>query len=453
MHKLLTKYGLAAHLAILAVAPLFLSATAVLWLSAIAAVWVVMEPSRIGAEMLHSARARVWKKIVEDPVLWVMLSVAVFTGIETLNGGVSLAYDAETLKWSVSSPAMPMLPGSVDGCGFAEFAAAIAATVVLQGIRSALGRSARGAFLLVSSLLSGVGAVVMSMMISEGVPSAVLASKCDISEPSFIGSIFGVYLSFAVCAISIAQEKKWFMAMPVAMFAAGANAVGLFIFAPAGIFALFAGVALLTVLYAIVYARIKIGVTAEFKYFIFFAFPVVLALLAVVFTVDPEIVADRTAAYSEGNFRPEGFTEARQITSSIAKKVWKADPWLGSGLGSFALDMKYHALPTDWMIVSPVQRAPLNGFWMILAERGVIGAFVLAVPLVLLLVFYFIRMFGSFGARMPEASCMIGIPVLSAYLAEAFVDATCVMPGMLLAVVAALSISACSFPKEKRNGR
>ena len=178
-----------------------------------------------------------------------------------------------------------------------------------------------------------------------------------------------------------------------------------------------------------------------------------LALLAVVFTVNPEIVADRTAAYSEGNFRPEGLTEARQITSSIAKKVWKADPWLGSGFGSFALDMKYHALPTDWMIVSPVQRAPLNGFWMILAERGVIGAFVLAVPLVLLLVFYFIRMFGSFGVRMPEASCMIGIPVLSAYLAEAFVDATCVMPGMLLAVVAALSISACSFPKEKRNGR
>ena len=66
MQKLIAKYGTAAHLALLAAAPLFLFpflpdeaiATVLLFLSLPAAVWTLMEPSVLDGEKLHTARER-----------------------------------------------------------------------------------------------------------------------------------------------------------------------------------------------------------------------------------------------------------------------------------------------------------------------------------------------------------------------------------------------------------
>ena len=81
MQKLISKYGLAAHLALLAVAPLFLFpflpgesvATVELWLSGFTLVWLLMEPSRRNEEMLHDARMRVAGDIARDPLFWALL--------------------------------------------------------------------------------------------------------------------------------------------------------------------------------------------------------------------------------------------------------------------------------------------------------------------------------------------------------------------------------------------
>ena len=94
-------------MAILAVAPLVLFpfleksdiATVLLWLSAFVSVWVVLVPSIRSGEALHDARCRVASAIVRDPLFWVSLLVIAFTGVRALNGGIGLAYDAETAKW------------------------------------------------------------------------------------------------------------------------------------------------------------------------------------------------------------------------------------------------------------------------------------------------------------------------------------------------------------------
>ena len=67
MHQFLAKYGLAAHLALLAVAPLFLFpfsaessvAVTLLWLTLLAVVWCFLVPSVRGGERLYDARLRV----------------------------------------------------------------------------------------------------------------------------------------------------------------------------------------------------------------------------------------------------------------------------------------------------------------------------------------------------------------------------------------------------------
>lgn len=412
-----------------------------------------MEPSRVGREMLHNARVRVFGRIVRDPVFWVMTAVAIAVGIRALNDGVCMAYDSENSKWFVSSPVMAMLPGSVAGVGYRQFAAVVAIVVLLQGVRNALGRAARGAFLLISSLLSGIGAVAMSLMLSQDSPFAVQSTKCDLSDPSFIGSVFGVYLSFAVSALSAAQEHKWFMSVPVAMFAVGANAVGLFLFAPPAVSLVYAAVAILVFLYAFIYARVAIGATAEFKFLVFFSLPIVISLIIVSQTVDASIVNRHIEPYLEGgSFVPAGLVETRDLLSTISSKVWQSNPWLGTGIGSFGYDLKFHAGVTDWMIISPVQKAPLNGYWFLLVERGIVGAFIIASVLSLLIVHYFLRMIKSFGARMPQPVVATGLLIIAAAAAESFVTITFLTPGMLIALAAALAISANSFPKGKKNG-
>lgn len=76
MQTLITKYGLAAHLALLTVAPLFLFpfcgegtiTVVMLWLSGLAFIWILMEPSVLAGEVLHDARNRVSANMFRDPL-------------------------------------------------------------------------------------------------------------------------------------------------------------------------------------------------------------------------------------------------------------------------------------------------------------------------------------------------------------------------------------------------
>ena len=135
MQKLIGKYGLAAHLALVVVAPLFFTPSVTIWLSAFAVVWFFMEPSRIGFEMLHDARHRVISALWRDPVFWVFLFLVIMAGIRACNGGVTLAYDAETTTWSVSSPRFQFLPGSADGTGCPFFTGMVAVFVSVVACR------------------------------------------------------------------------------------------------------------------------------------------------------------------------------------------------------------------------------------------------------------------------------------------------------------------------------
>ena len=264
MQKLIAKYGLAAHLAILAVAPLFLFpfcatgtvAWALIWLTLPTALWMVLEPSLRGGEHLHDARRRVVKAVSRDPLFWASLVLVVFTGFRALNGGISLSYNAETSVWLVSSPVFPILPGVVGSAGDLSFAVALACAVLLQACRHSLGRSARMAFLLLASFLSGLAAIIALVALHGGAAGALalLPSGGVGAGHSFVALAFGLHLIGGLVALIAIAEYRWRFSFFLLLPTIGGNAAGLFAFAPAYLSAAFAVAGILVLAYVLVFS-------------------------------------------------------------------------------------------------------------------------------------------------------------------------------------------------------
>ena len=214
MHKAISKYGLAAHLALLAVAPLFLypfcgdvwTARAVIWLSLIAAAWTVLEPSRRADETLHDARFRVASSIALDPLFWFSIVLVLIAAVRWLNGGIGMVYDAEKSVWSLSEARIPFLPGATDDSGYLPFAAVVGVAVLIQAGRHALGKSARVCFLFVAALLSGLAAVVAGLACVFENPVALRYATCSTVDATYPGVAFGLCFMGSMVAIAGAFE-------------------------------------------------------------------------------------------------------------------------------------------------------------------------------------------------------------------------------------------------------
>lgn len=450
MQKLITKYGLAAHLAFLAVAPLFLSPIPILYLSALAAIWVVMEPSRVGQEMLHDARKRVSGGLVADPLFWVCVALAIVAGVRALNDGVAMHYDAEIARWTIAEPAIATLPGSVAQTGLPLFAVAVAAIVIVAGCRHALGKSARYAFLLVASAFSGVSALIRIIVAHDNTAEIMRLTACDIVDPVYIGAAFGIFFLFSLFALTAIFERQWWRSVPAIVLAIVGNALALFLFAPATVTVLFGGAAVVILAYSFLYLRLKISKLADFKFLVIVGISLSLVYVIALEILPKEIFEAKTAPYMTGAFLTNEFSAVREALSRISLKIWKQNPWLGFGLGSFPIDLRFNALYSDWSIISSSQKAPLSGYWLLLTERGVIGAFFLAVPLVLMLVTYVHRLIFGLKTMPHPLACAAPLLLIVAAL-EMLTDCSFLAPSVMLPMFALLSLSAYAFPKEKQS--
>lgn len=459
VHKFIAKYGLAAHLALLAVTPLFLYpffdsgeiAVALLWLSLPAAVWALAEPSVRSGELLREARSRVASAVLRDPLFWMLAVVLLVTGFRALNTGIELAYDAENNHWFLAEPAFPLLPGSVKGTAFLPFAGVLALTVVVQGCRHVLGKAARAAFLLSSSALAGAAALLSLVLLVKGNVRVQELVECRITVSSFLGPVFAVYFLAAMAALVGAFERSWRQVMPLFAFSVGGCLAGAFAFSTPAELVVFAAAALLLLAYVFVYLVCTLKASSEFKYLVVFGVAATLGGLALVSLLPARFMGDRTTAFLTTTFFPVGFLEMRAVLSEVAFKVWKIHLWLGSGLGSFPIDIRFHAVESDWMLLLPGQSATMNGWWQLLAERGVVGALLFAVPLGAMLFTYFRRMLrGVLTLCFPNPASWLGLLTLLPVVACAFVDCSFMRVEMILAVGAVLAVSANAFPKEKR---
>lgn len=101
--RLITRYGLATHLALLASLPFvlfpFLStsrlAEVIFWLSGITFLWLLVEPSMRAGEHLSIARRRVLGSLVRDVAFWFILLAIAISFVRYLNSGVTADYSLQ----------------------------------------------------------------------------------------------------------------------------------------------------------------------------------------------------------------------------------------------------------------------------------------------------------------------------------------------------------------------
>lgn len=456
MQKLVSKYGTAAHLALLAVAPLFLypycsatwTATVLIWLTLLVGPWVLIEPSRRSGEMLHDARTRVVRGIVRDPLFWILTAIVAMSAVRWANGGIGLAYDPEKTVWFMRPPCVDFLPGCVDGSGALPFATSLGFLVVVVGCRHALGKTARMSFLFTASTLAGLAGVAGAVAFYAGHDGAVKAASCAVTNPSYYGAAFGMHLMGGIVALVGAFECRWNKYLLLFAFAIGGAATGLYFFSPTYLTVVFLGASLLLLLVSCGGAGLKFGGSVPFKSLATVLIASMIPALCAMGLASDEFNAMRLAPlWDGGSFFPHGFGEMRDALSAISAKVWKERPWLGSGLGSFPLDIRFNASESDWLMLKPSQSAALQGWWHLVAERGIVGALSFAIVAGTLLFTYVRRLVGSFGHSVFLPGCLLCPVAAAALVAVTFADVSFLRPEVLLSMGAFFAIAASSFPQ------
>lgn len=464
MQVLIAKYGLAAHLALLAVAPLFLFpffgeevvSLVVLWLSFPAAIWTVMEPSLHRGELPHIARKRVVRSIVSDPLTWMMVILIGLTGFRTVNAGIGLSYNAEISKWFVSNARFPLLPGCVEGSGFYPFCSTIALTVLLIGCRHSLGRSARMAFLQIASSLAGLASVIAILLAANGNGSILKLMECPPLSCSYVGTAFAVYFIASLVSVIAAFEYNWYLAMPFMPLSIGGTFAGMFVFSPIRVSLVFVAAALVVGLYSFVFSFKALRDSGAFKLLVVIGISITLGWLLSAATLPSNVVSSRVAAVMSVNVLPKSLLEVRSVLSAIAMKSWLANLWLGTGLGSFPLDFRFAAKASDWALVKGNATMLPNGWLMLMAERGIVGAVSLALTVGMLWFTYFKRMVGWIQRwELPHAACFAAPLAFVALVLTGLYDCSFMRGDVLMACGTLMVVSASSFPlprKRRKNG-
>lgn len=462
MQQLFAKYGLAAHLAILAVAPLFLfpffgegaCVSVLLWLSVPAVLWVLLEPSVRAGEHLRDSRRRVAWSVFHDPLFWITMALVLFTGLRALNTGVALSYDAEKSIWGVSPPLVEVFPGSVGVAGQLPFAASVAFAILLQGCRHALGRSARMAFLLLVSFLSGLAAAVAVGAVACGSSNALVALKMTGGElGSFVGFSFGLYLLAGTAALVASFEQKWSSAPFLLVLSIGGNAGGMLAFSPVYITAGLAMAEALLLVYALFYVRESSQASSAVKQLVVIGIAMTLGGLMLAALLPQGIQIERMRAFKHAYLFPVGFWAKRAALSIAAFKSWTEHLWAGTGVASFPVGSRFVLSPEDWRLFPQGARFVTNGWWQILSERGLVGFVFVILPFVFLLFTYSRRLVGSLrtGLFFPHPACLLGILALVLFVGVGFFDNSPIRADVLLATGALMAVSASSFPR--RRGR
>ena len=468
IQKVITKYGLAFHLAMLAalpsaLAPLVSSSElgrVVLWLSFIGVLWIFIEPSIRKGEHLSVARMRVFAGIVRDPVAWFFLVMIFFAGVRWLNSGLGLVYDIEKVSWSVSEPAWSVFPSSVEDEGFLPFTVVAACAVVVLGLRHAVGLSARVSFGMTGAFVSGAGGVAVSVLACIGMnpfASDAVAGFGVVREPLF-GALYGIWLFVALGAGAHAEQKGWSHARIVHCLTVGGNIAGLVFFAPPLVASSYLALAAIYALYCWIWVGRAGSKGAVAKNLVFTLLGVVGMVLAFLMFAPAEIKDSKLAGLDPSVAWKNEVHEADVALSGMAKRMWLKSPWSGVGLGAFRLQAPFVAQSEDWEVVPPNPARAINGYWNLLSERGSVICALVAVGIGLLIWSWVARGVEAFLHLRTDAefdvfpfSCppIVWIPLffiplvaVEGVFAPAFSVRT-----LFLAAAAALALATASFPR------
>lgn len=464
-----SKYGLATHLALAAALPAALAqfvsvnvlACVILWVSFLTLVWILMEPSVYSGETVSAARWRVVHGVLRDPLTWFLSFVVLFACCRWLNGGVKLAFDPEVAAWSVKDPSLAFLPASVGDAGFLPFALACAAMSVIVGIKHALGRNARLWFGIFSGAVSATGAFAAAVYAGIGDSSFKELAMRSFGAPYFLGPLYALFLPLVVACGVEAEERGMKKARLVLAWAVAGNALGAYVFLPVFLSIFYFLISVFLALVALVLAarRANVAVAARAASMIFFG--VIIAVFTFMVLPDADIRGQKMEGIEIEKVFTPALADRNEALRRIAKTMWLEHPWAGVGIGAFELHAPFCATKEDWSVLPPKPRDGSNGYFTLIAERGIVGGLIWLAGISLLLWFWGRRLVGAFGwqkeqdegraflQNMPTI-VWVGPLVLMACAVDAWFSSGFPLTPLAACAMVALSLSAASFPKAKR---
>lgn len=362
-----------------------------LWLALVGAVWVLLSPSVMSGERMHHARTRVLLDILHDPLFYVSLVIAAFAACRWANSSVDVVYDYALSDWRVARGVAGFLPAAAVGSGYFEFSCSIAFVVLMQGCRHAIGRGARFFYILLCAILAGVSAVVALTGWSLGTEFFAKAASCPRTGTSFIGTAYMIYSVAAVYSVVSAFEYKWRSGAFTLVVLSGALMAAAFVFSPETNFIVLASVIVLSLASSLPFAVANLKSSALFKCVFSYLLVLTSATLLLFLAAEDSFLLEKVSFLTGEGYLSDALSAQRKILSAASFRIWSENIWLGCGIDAFRLELPF-VLSDEAQIVVPVgQASPINGWWHVLVERGLVGAILYAVVLGFLLWSFFSR--------------------------------------------------------------
>jgi hypothetical protein len=467
IQRFFSKYGLAVHLALLAALPLALTpfltaattlASVILWLSAFGAVWFFTQPDLRRGEHISTSRVRLRRELLVDPVCWFMVMALLYALLGWLNTGIALEYSVADVKWFVKEPSWQGMPASADGAGELPFAVALAVAIVVLGVRDGLGAHGRIMFGVVGGMVAGLGGLAAAACVCAGDMSLVAAvSDMGFAAAPFWASFFGVWLVVGLSCVAAAETSKWTHSRVPHILGIAGNVAALMYFAPPLVAVAWGGLAFVVLFFCSLYIVKTATMGAMVRYLVLAVFAIFIPVCMTMVFMDADFFGRRGALLDVALAFFGEYENQSEVLARLARGMWQERPWLGVGADAFQFHAPFLAAQEDWASLPEKPLYAFNGYWTLLAERGIVGCLLFAVGFSLLAVIFAlrcVRFFAGFGKIRSIGHAFFAVPpviwcapfaVVLIALEAVFSPVFTVGVG-LLACVVPLVLAGASFP-------
>lgn len=392
MQTVLTKYWLVIHLAVILFASwisLFQSRGAcfvfLLWLSLMAVEAMVLLPTIRTNETLADARLRVFRSIVQDPFFYLGLAVLGFLFVQRMNSGCTLTYLPDADVWQFSLPPVPWAPFCIEAKDALRYVSVFSACFFGGLIlRNSVGKTGKRFLLQVAAALSGCVACLLIWKALGGAQASAVATSGSVTGA--YGSFFGFWLVLGMGGYveALARGQRATGLLFVSGFLG--NLAGMLYFSSAHMCVLYTAVVLLLAIYWLIYLNTLVPKTVQFKLFLLTLAVIVGGAVAVLYVFPHNPFVTKIAALFEFDKYWATLSEAREVRTTAALKIWKEHPWMGVGANGFFHYVGSVVEGKGWALIKSDQAFVLNDYLQFLCEFGVLGASLLGAGVVALIV-------------------------------------------------------------------
>ena len=270
------------------------------------------------------------------------------------------------------------------------------------------------------------------------------------------GLAFGFAFLASIVAAAGIFECRWQRYLLLFSFAMGGSATGLFYFSTPPVLFSFAVVGVLFIAGSAAYLAICRTGADVARFLVVVVVSAVVPVLLGICTVDSEVTRTHgavamTMAEFPDNLFGEGFWERRAALSGFAATFWRENMWTGTGVGTYPLQLWISGGSAKGL----ASQAPLNGWWLLLSERGIIGAIALAVPFAFMLYSLLHRAWIAIRFRRAAFFPLVALGIVAPMLvaADGLVDSSAMRPDAILAAFALFALAASSLPIPRLMGK